>query len=176
MLAGLYFRPARARCSRAFFVSAEVGHADVGTNFWPLWGEFALICLAVALVTATLQAAIGPIGTLVAVAILVFFGNTSTGGANGAAYLPPFWQFLGPVLPPWNGVTLIKNTLFFDGNAITQPIVVLSIYVIVFAPLATFFSWGRLLWWRGPKGIDGGKRREDISPAEEIGVAAVPPG
>lgn len=28
MLAGLYFRAARARCSRAFFVSAEVGDAD----------------------------------------------------------------------------------------------------------------------------------------------------
>jgi hypothetical protein len=151
-------------------------YPDVGTNFWPLWGEFALMCLAVALVTATLQSAIGPIGTLVAVAVLVFFGDTSTGGANGTAYLPPFWQFLGPILPPWNGVTLIKNTLFFDGNAITQPIIVLSLYVVVGVALVTYFSWGRLLWWRGPKGTEGPKRREEISPAEQIGVAAVPPG
>ena len=33
MLAGLYFRAARARCSRAFFVSAEVG--DSGADICP---------------------------------------------------------------------------------------------------------------------------------------------
>ena len=84
----------------------------------------------------------------------MFFGNTSTGGANGTAYLPPFWQF--------------------DGNAMAQPIVFLSIYVIVFAALVIYLSWGRLLWWRGT--TDPSKRREDISPAEEVGIAAVPPG
>lgn len=151
-------------------------YPDVGSNFWPLWGEFALMCLAVALLAATLQSAIGPIGTLVTVIIVVFFGNPSTGGVNGTAYLPPFWQFLGPILPPWNGMTLIRNTLYFDGNAITQQIIVLSVYVIVGAILVTIFSWGRLLWWRGPKGPDRAPRSEAISPQEEVGVAAVPPG
>jgi hypothetical protein len=151
-------------------------YPDVGTNFWPLWGEFALMCLAVALLTATLQSVIGPIGTLVTVVLVVFFGNPSTGGENGTAYLPPFWQFIGPILPPWKGVTLIRNTLYFDGNDITQQIIVLSIYVIVGLALVTIFSWGRLLWWRGPKGAGVTRRGDAVSEEEELGVAAVPPG
>ncbi|WP_086561986.1 hypothetical protein [Streptomyces africanus] len=38
-------------------------YPDVGTNFLPLWGEFALMCLSVALLAATLQSLIGPMGT-----------------------------------------------------------------------------------------------------------------
>ncbi|WP_406219014.1 hypothetical protein [Streptomyces canus] len=144
-------------------------YPDVGTNFWPLWGEFTLMCLAVALLAATLQSLIGPIGTLLTVVIVVFFGNPSTGGVNGTAYLPAFWQYLGPVLPPWNGSTLIRNTLYFDGNAITQQLVVLSIYVVVGAALVTISTYGHLLWWRGTK------RRPPISPEEEGGIAAIPP-
>ena len=83
--------------------------------------------------------------------------------------------FLGPILPPWNGMTLIRNTLYFDGNAITQQIIVLSIYVIAGAILVTIFSWGRLLWWRAPKRADHAHRSQVISPQEEAGVAAVPP-
>jgi hypothetical protein len=151
-------------------------YPNVGSNFWPLWGEFALMCLTAALLAATLQSLIGPFGTLATVVILVFFGNPSTGGVNGTAYLPPFWQFLGPILPPWNGMTLIRNTLYFHGNAITQQLIVLSIYVIVGAALVTVFSWGRLLWWRGPKSRPRPPRHQAISPQEEVGVAAVPPG
>ena len=153
-------------------------YPDVGSNFWKLWGEFAFICLAVALLAATLQSLIGPIGTLVAVILVVFLGNPSTGGGNGVAYLPPFWQAIGVVLPPRNGLYLIRNTLYFGGNSITQPIIVLAIYVLVGMALVTIFSWGRLLWWRGPKDadIDHTKRPGGISPDEEIGTAAIPPG
>ncbi|MBO4257476.1 hypothetical protein [Streptomyces griseorubiginosus] len=144
-------------------------YPDIGSNFWPLWGEFALMCLAVALLAATLQSLIGPLGTLLTVVIVVFFGNPSTGGVNGTAYLPAFWQYLGPVLPPWNGTTLVRNTLYFDGNAITLPLVVLSVYVVVGAALVIIATYGRLMWWRG------GKRRRPISPEEEGGIAAIPP-
>lgn len=143
-------------------------YPHVGSNFWPLWGEFALICLAVALLTGTLQSLIGPIGTLVTVILVVFLGNPSTGGVNGTAYLPAFWQGIGPILPPWNGVILIRNTLYFDRNSITQQLIVLSIYVVAGAVLMTIFGWGRLFWWRGPNNA--------ITRDEEVGIAAVPPG
>lgn len=143
-------------------------YPDVGANFWPLWGEFALVLLAVAMLTGTLQSLIGPLGTLLTVVLVVFLGNPSTGGVNGTAYLPAFWQFIGPILPPWNGVTLIRNTLYFHGNSITQQLIVLSLYVVVGAILMTVFGWGRVLWWRGPKNT--------IDRAEETGIAAIPPG
>lgn len=148
-------------------------YPDVGSNFWPLWGEFALMILAVALLASTLQSLIGPIGTLVTVIIVVFFGNPSTGGVNGTAYLPPFWQFLGPILPPWNSATLIRNTLYFHGNAITQQLIVLSVYVVVGAILVELFSWARLQWWR--KHPEAKQRKPLISAEEEAGVAAIPP-
>jgi hypothetical protein len=150
-------------------------YPNVGSNFWPLWGELALMCIAVALLAARLQSLIGPIGTLVTVIIVVFFGNPSTGGVNGTAYLASFWQFLGPILPPWNGMTLIRNTLYFHGNAIIQQLIVRSIYVVVGAALVTIFSRGRLLWWRGPKSSRPPRRRA-ITPQEQVGIAAVPPG
>lgn len=115
--------------------------------------------LLIALVMATIM-----------VTTYVFFGNPSTGGVNGTAYLPTFWQVIGPGLPPWNGTTAVRNTLYFDGNSITQPLVVLSIYVVVGAALVIILTYGRLLWWRGAKG-----RRSPISPEEEGGIAAVPP-
>ncbi|MEV6905127.1 hypothetical protein [Amycolatopsis sp. NPDC051372] len=127
-----------------------------------------MVLLAVALLTGTLQSLIGPFGTLVTVIVVVFFGNPSTGGVNGTAYLPAFWQFIGPGLPLWNGVTLIRNTLYFGGNSITQPAIVLSIYVVAGAILMTVFGWGRLRWWRNQK--------QPIDQAEETGIAATPPG
>ena len=144
-------------------------YPDVGSNFWKLWPEFALICFAVALLAATLQSLIGPLGTLLTVIIVIFLGNPSTGGGNGVAYLPPFWQDIGVVLPPRNGLYLIRNTLYFDGNSITQPLIVLGIYVLVGAALVIYFSWGNVLWWRGDKGNGGKKPRETISPEEEKG-------
>jgi hypothetical protein len=39
--------------------------------------------------------------------------------------------------------------------------------------LLIIFIYGRLLWWRGPKGTP---RREALTPAEEAGVAVIPPG
>lgn len=143
-------------------------YPDVGSNFWPLWGEFALVLLAVAFLTGTLQSLIGPLGTLVTVIIVVFIGNPSTGGVNGTAYLPAFWQFIGPGLPPWNGVILIRNTLYFGGNSITQQLIVLSSYVVAGAILMTFFGWGRLRWWRD--------QNKTLDQAEETGIAAIPPG
>ncbi|MEV0069757.1 hypothetical protein [Amycolatopsis sp. NPDC050768] len=151
-------------------------YPDVGSNFWKLWPEFALICFAVALLAATLQSLIGPLGTLVTVVIVVFFGNPSTGGGNGVAYLPPFWQDIGVVLPPRNGLYLVRNTLYFHGNSITLPLIVLGIYVVVCAALVIFFSWGNVLWWRADKRKGGKKPRETITPAEETGTAATPPG
>ncbi|MFE9559440.1 hypothetical protein ACFYOD_39215 [Streptomyces sp. NPDC006703] len=145
-------------------------YPDIGSNFGPLWGEFALMRVAVALFAATLQCLIGPIGTLLTVVVMLFFGNPSTGGVNGTAYLPAFWQAIGPGLPPWNVSTLFHNTLCFGGNSITQPLVVLSIYAVLGAALVIILTYGRLLWWCGPK-----TRRPPISPEEEGGIATIRP-
>ena len=52
-------------------------------------GKHPLIAFAIALIAATLQTLIGPMGTLLTVIIIVFIGNPSTGSGNGVAFLPP---------------------------------------------------------------------------------------
>ena len=101
------------------------GYPGVGIHFWVLWPICAFIAFAVAVLAATLQSLIGPVGTLAAVVIVVFIGNPSTGGVNGVGFPPPFWQAIGVVLPPRNGLYLIRNTLYFGGNDITVPLIVL---------------------------------------------------
>ena len=151
------------------------GYPDVWSHFWVLWPELASIAFAVALLAATLQSLIGPMGTLAAVVIVVFIGNPSTGGVNGVAFLPPFWQAIGVVLPPRNGLYLIRNTLYFGGNDLTVPIIVLGIYVVVCGALVTLFSWTRF-HVKGKKDIGTAKPPEIIDPDEQIGIAAIPPG
>ncbi|MGZ4185476.1 MAG: hypothetical protein ACXWMB_06145 [Candidatus Limnocylindria bacterium] len=154
-------------------------YPDVGSNFWKLWPEFALICCAAAMLAATLQSLIGSMGTLVAITVIVFIGNPSTGGGNGVAFLPPFWQTIGGVLPPRNGLYLTRNTLYLHGNSISQPIIVLGIYVLVGTLLVTILSWERLQWWRrtGDADLpDSAKPAEVIGPDEETGAAAIPAG
>jgi hypothetical protein len=151
------------------------GYPHVGSNFRVLWPEFAFTAFAVALVAATLQTLIGPMGTLLTIIIIVFIGNPSTGGGNGVAFLPPFWQAIGVILPPRNGLHLIRNTLHIGGNDITEPIIVLSINVVVGAALALIFSWGNLLL-KGKKGTVRRDHPRAIDPDEEIGTTAIPSG
>jgi hypothetical protein len=69
------------------------------------------------------------------------------------------------VLPPRNGLYLIRNTLYFGGHDITLPIVVLGIYVLVGAVVV------RMLCWRGDTRSAGGRQTDD----EELAIAAFPP-
>ena len=150
------------------------GYPDIGSHFWVLWPELALIAFAVALFAALLHNLVGAMGTLFAVVIIVFIGNPSSGGVNGVAFLPPFWQAIGLVLPPRNGLYLIRNTLYFGGNAITTPLIVLGIYVVVAGALVTLFSWRGVPWQKAKE--TGTTGPGVISPDEEIGTAAIPPG
>ena len=62
------------------------GYPDVGSHFWVLWPICAFIALAVALLAATLQSLIGPMGTLAAVVIVVFIGNPSNHNTPPASH------------------------------------------------------------------------------------------
>ena len=149
------------------------GYPDVGTSFWALWPEFALFCSATALLAATLQGLIGSLGTLVTLIVVVFLGNPSTGRANGVAYLPPFWQSVGGVLPPRNGLILIRNTLHLHGNGMTEALVILGIDVVVGFAFVTVLSSVR---WRADLAAGLNPDAPVVDSIEETAVAAIPPG
>jgi len=88
----------------------------------------ALTVLAVALLASVLQKLLGSSGTLITIVVVIVFGNPSSGGANGVPFLPAFWRDIGPYLPPRNALTAIHNTMYYNGNGITQALVILGIY------------------------------------------------
>jgi hypothetical protein len=48
-------------------------------------------------------------------------------------FLNGFWGPLGPFLPPRNAYILLRNTVYFHGNGITQALIVLLAYAVVAA-------------------------------------------
>ena len=69
-------------------------------SFWVAWPILSLIILVVALFAAVMRRVLGPAGIVVTLIVILQFGNPSSGGSNGAAYLTPFWSGIGPFLPP----------------------------------------------------------------------------
>jgi hypothetical protein len=100
------------------------------SKFFVLWGLFVLVMAAVAYATAALQTVLGPAGTLIVVVLFIVFGAPASGGTVPSAYLPGFWRTFGPYLPAGAGTTAVRNTLYFDGNAITKPLLILAGYLL----------------------------------------------
>ncbi len=112
-------------------------------KFWIAWPILSLIIIIPALVAAVLQKLIGAAGTLVTVVVIMLFGNPSSGGANGALYLPSFWRAIGPYLPSRNAFLLLRNTIYFNGNGITLGLVVLPLYFVIAAVIHSLLNWFR---------------------------------
>ncbi|WP_328539582.1 DUF3533 domain-containing protein [Streptomyces sp. NBC_00344] len=96
-----------------------------------LWGLGALAVFAVGAITLALQALTGVVGIGLAVLLVVIAGNPSAGGAFPLPMLPPFWRAIGPWLPPGAGTWVARSIAYFDGNAVTGPLLVLSGWAVV---------------------------------------------
>jgi hypothetical protein len=112
-------------------------------SFWIVWPIISLIILTVALFAGVMRRLLGPAGILVTMIAILQFGNPSSGGANGVPYLTSFWRDIGPFLPPRNAYLLLRNTVYFDGNGIGQPLTVLLVYTIITAVIIGFLDWYR---------------------------------
>ena len=93
----------------------------------------------------------GAAGTLVVVVLFVIFGAPASGGTVPSPFLPDFWRTFGPYLPAGAGTTLVRNTVYFGGNAIGRSLVVLAGYL-----------WRAHLWWRRCEGA--ARRRPKLPP------------
>ena len=109
-------------------------------QFWPLWPIMALVILTAALVASVLEKLFGAAGTFLTIMVMILFGNPSTGGAVGAPFLPSFWLHLGPFLPARNGLTAVHSTMYFNGHGMTQAIVILGVYAVVFGAASQFLG------------------------------------
>lgn len=80
--------------------------------------------------TLAFQAVLGVLGIGAAILIVVILGNPSSGGALPAPLLPPFWSAIGPALPPGAGTWAARSIVYFRGNDVTGPLLVLSAWAV----------------------------------------------
>ena len=111
--------------------------------FWIVWPICSLIISVVAVLAAILQKLVGAAGTLLAIIIIVVFGNPSNGGATGYVFLPTFWRDIGPYLPPRNAYLLLHHTIYFNGHGTTEALTILLIYFGVGAVILGMLDWLR---------------------------------
>ncbi|MFG2136942.1 DUF3533 domain-containing protein [Streptomyces sp. NPDC048650] len=95
-----------------------------------LWGLGALVVFAVGATTLAFQALMGVIGIGLAILVIVVLGNPSAGGAYPYPLLPPFWQAIGPALPPGAGTWAARSVAYFRGHAVTGSLLVLSAWAV----------------------------------------------
>src|SRR5262249_40779238 len=110
-------------------IAGPVLGALPSSKFFALWGAFVLVMMATSFATAGLQAMFGAAGTLVVVVLFVIFGAPASGGTVPSPFLPGFVRTFGPYLPAGAGTTLVRNTVYFGGNAIGVSLVVLAGYL-----------------------------------------------
>jgi hypothetical protein len=113
-----------------------------GSHFWPLLPCLALVTTAVALVAAALQGMVGRLATLLVVISFIIVGGASSGGA-GRFMLPVYWRNIGAWLPPQNAVALFRNVLYFGGNNVTTPLIVLALYALAGILALAYLEWIR---------------------------------
>jgi hypothetical protein len=137
-------------------------------SFWIVWPILSLIILVVALFAAVLRRVLGPAGIIVTLIVFLQFGNPSSGGSNGVAYLSSFWHDIGPFLPPRNAFDLLRNTVYFDGHGIGQALTVLLAYAVITAVILAFLDW-----YRSPElsvpGVDQRAATETAAVAAPVG-------
>ncbi len=138
-------------------------------SFWIAWPIISLIILVVALFAAVMRRVLGPAGIVVTLIVILQFGNPSSGGSNGAPYLTPFWNGIGPFLPPRNAFVLLRNTLYFDGNGIAQPLAVLLAYAVIGAAVLGFLDW-----YRSPAVEIAGLDETDVAGAAGVAIPVGP--
>lgn len=157
LVAVLVFKAARGIAAAPWRATILVGYALVGavltdliagpgigaysnSHFWPLLPCFWLITSAVALAAAAIQGVAGKAGTLLVALLFIIVGGPGAGGA-GTYLLPNYWRNIGVIFPPQNAVTLVRNVIYFGGNNITTPLVVLSLYAAAGVAVIAYLNW-----------------------------------
>ncbi len=108
----------------------------------------ALVVFATGAVTLALQALLGAAGIGLTLLIVVVLGNPSAGGAIGTSLLPTFWRGIGSAMIPGAGTWATRSIAYFQGHALTNPLVVLGIWAVagVVVTLLASLLGGRRRW------------------------------
>ncbi|MFH8484317.1 ABC transporter permease [Streptomyces longisporoflavus] len=112
-------------------VAAALTHSWLGVltgNWWAEAGVLSLSTLAVGATVAGCAALLGPAGIGVGALAMVLLGNPFSGVTSAPQLLPEPVGFLGQLLPPGAGGTLLRSVSFFDGARATAPLITLTVW------------------------------------------------
>ncbi|MGH4034992.1 ABC transporter permease [Actinomycetota bacterium Odt1-20B] len=110
-------------------VGAALTHSWLGVltgNWWAEAGVLGLSTLAVGAAVAGCAALLGPPGIGVGAFLMVLLGNPFSGATSAPELLPQPVGFLGQLLPPGAGGSLLRSVSYFDGARATAPALTLA--------------------------------------------------
>ncbi|MFI6938880.1 ABC transporter permease [Streptomyces sp. NPDC050418] len=142
-------------------VAAALAHNWLGAltgDWWTEAGVLALSALAVSATVAGLAALIGPAGIGLGGLLVVLIGNPFSGVGSAPEMLPEPAGFLGQLLPPGAGGTLLRSVSFFDGAGAAVPALTLGAWALAGLTLI----------------LIGGARRRPARPGEDTAAQVTP--
>ncbi len=99
-------------------------------HFWQVALLTALVALAVSAVTGALAQLLGPPGIGLAALLLIILGNSSSGGPVPYRFLPDGFRQVSQFFPSGAGVTSVRHAVYFAGESMTQPVMVLVCWAL----------------------------------------------
>jgi hypothetical protein len=94
-------------------------------------GLMALASLAAGTVTAGFSRILGAPGIGLAGLVVVLLDLISSGGPAGPQFLPDAYRALSPWMPAAQLSSALRSALYFDGNGVAQPAIVMTAWVVV---------------------------------------------
>lgn len=99
-------------------------------NDFAAWATFSLLILAMSATTTGLISVLGSPGLGLGALLLVFIGNSFSASSSAPELLPGFAHYLGQVLPPGAGATLLRDVIYFHGHDAGIPLTVLIVWTL----------------------------------------------
>lgn len=115
--------------SAAGLAYAAVLHYWLGTLSGSYLAESAVFAGSLAaggLALLGLNRVAGLAGVGLGAAVLLLLGNPLSGAATAPEFFTPVWSAIGQAITPGATIQLLRSVSFFDGAAVTGPVVVLS--------------------------------------------------
>ncbi|WP_407563215.1 hypothetical protein [Streptomyces sp. 184] len=112
----------------AVFAGPVTGTLD--GHFLELLGITTLLSLTVVGVVAACQALLGALGIAVGALLVLPLGLASSGGVVDPHFQPAFYGAVSEYLPMGSAVSLLRRVLYFDGNAVSGPLLTLVLWAV----------------------------------------------